>query len=85
MGKALDWKHNQAIRREVGERLSFLLSSTSNELPTRLRDLVRQIERREHWANAVHSQSEHYLWARLTSSKNEDDYGRAASCTKAAS
>lgn len=41
MSEALDWKHNQAIRREVGgaERLSFLLSSTSNELPTRLRDL----------------------------------------------
>jgi hypothetical protein len=38
----IDAKHNQAIRREIGERLHGLLRKQP-EVPARLRELVRQV------------------------------------------
>jgi hypothetical protein len=37
----IDAKHNQAIRREIGERLRGFLR-TESDVPMRLRELVRQ-------------------------------------------
>ena len=39
--RIIDAKHNQAIRREIGERLRGLLRDQP-DVPTRLRELVRQ-------------------------------------------
>jgi hypothetical protein len=39
----IDAKHNQAVRREIGERLRGLLREQP-EVPARLRELVRQFD-----------------------------------------
>jgi hypothetical protein len=40
----LDPKHNQAIREEIGERLSFLLAREPSPLPRRLRELIARFD-----------------------------------------
>jgi hypothetical protein len=45
----IDAKHNQAIRREIGERLRGLLRDQP-DVPTRLRELVRQFGEDGYWA-----------------------------------